>query len=250
VNARCPWTALLILVLSMRLVSAATGGEPVAIEGVDIGPCLAALAADDLEKSAVCAGVIDSDKTSKADRVKILIGRGALFARHDQVDRAIADYTSALQFDASVADIYNERGELWLRKGDRPKAAQDFGAALKLDSHHEKARSNQKALSRELERMGAQLAVAGKPSFNCARARKAVEKVICAKPELADLDREIFASNIRVIGEARNPAEAKVLQREQDQFIAQRNAGYGRPGYDLSTALKTRLQQLNGIDGY
>ncbi len=43
------------------------------------------------------------------------------------------------------------------------------------------------------------MAVAGKPSFNCATARRAVEKAICANPELADLDREIHDMNIQVV---------------------------------------------------
>jgi Zn-dependent oligopeptidase len=53
-----------------------------------------------------------------------------------------------------------------------------------------------------------------------------------------------------VIREARNPAEAKALQREQDDFVARRNAGFGRPGYDLKRAMQERLQRINGVDGY
>jgi uncharacterized protein len=45
-----------------------------------------------------------------------------------------------------------------------------------------------------VERLGALKAVAGKPSFNCATARRKVEKAICANPELADLDREVSGS--------------------------------------------------------
>jgi uncharacterized protein len=74
--------------------------------------------------------------------------------------------------------------------------------------------------------------------------------VICANRELADLDREVFAANARVLREARNAGEAKALQREQDDFIARRNAGFGRPGYDLKKAMQERLQRLNGVDGY
>jgi tetratricopeptide (TPR) repeat protein len=243
--------ALVLCVPSAHAGHAATGGEPVAVEKVDVAPCLAATSADDVEKAAsACAPAIDSDKTAKPDLVKALIARGALFARHDQIDRAIADYSRALQLDPSLADIFNARGELWLKKGDRPKAVQDFGAALKINPNHEKARANHKAMAQELERLGAQMAVAGKPSFNCARARRAVEKAICANSELADLDREIFAANARVIREARSPAEAKTFQREQDDFIARRNAEFGRSGYDLKKAMKDRFQRLNGVDGY
>jgi uncharacterized protein YecT (DUF1311 family) len=155
-----------------------------------------------------------------------------------------------MRLDPTLADIFNARGELWRRKDDRPKALADFGAAIKLNSDHAAARANYKSLAQELERLGALKAVAGKPSFNCASARRAVEKAICANPELADLDREINAMNIRVIGEARNPREARTLQREQDAFIARRNAEFGRSGYDLRKALKERLQDLVGVDGY
>jgi uncharacterized protein len=98
--------------------------------------------------------------------------------------------------------------------------------------------------------MGAMMAVAGKPSFNCRKARRAVEKTICASPELADLDREINASTVRAIREAQNPHQARDLQRDQDQFIIGRNAQFGKPGYDLQKAMKERLRQINGTDGH
>jgi tetratricopeptide (TPR) repeat protein len=243
--------AALLCVLALGAAYAATGGEPVAVPQVDVAPCLAASAADDMDKAAAaCTAVIDNEKTAKPDLIKALIARGALFARHDQVDRAIADDSRALQLDPTLADIFNARGELWLKKGDRPRAVQDFGAALKIDPNHEKAKANHKAMARELERIGAQMAVAGKPSFNCRSARRAVEKAICANRELADLDREVFAANARVLREARNAGEAKALQRAQDDFIARRNAEFGRPGYDLKKAMQERLQRINGVDGY
>jgi tetratricopeptide (TPR) repeat protein len=243
--------AVLLCALSVSVAHAATGSAPAAGAQVDIAPCLTAAAADDMDKAnSACAAVIDNEKTAKADLVKALIARGALYARHDQVDRAIADDSRALQLDPTLPDLFNARGELWLKKGDKPKAVQDFGAALKIDPNHEKAKANHKAMARELERIGAQMAVAGKPSFNCRSAARTVEKAICGNREFADLDREIFAANARVIREARNPGEARSLQREQDDFIARRNAGFGRPGYDLKKAMQDRLRRLNGVDGY
>jgi len=239
--------AVLLCGLSVAMACAATGSDQSVAEQVDISPCLAAIASDDVEKAvSACSAVIDNEKTAKPDRLKALIARGAYLDRHDRIDPAIADYSRALQLDPSSADIFNARGELWLRKGDRPKAVQDFGAALKLDPNHEKARANQKAMARELERIGAQMAIAGKPSFNCARARRAVEKAICANPELADLDREIFVANARVIREAQDTHQAHALQREQDDFIVRRNAEFGHRGYDLKQAMQERLRRLNG----
>jgi len=243
--------AVVLIMLSSDAAHAATGGEPAAVVQVDIAACLAATATDDMDKAGpACAAVIDNEKTAKPDLIKALVARGALLARHDQIDRAIADDSRALLLDPALADVFNARGELWLKKGDKPKAVLDFGAALRIDPNHEKAKANHKAMAREIERIGAQMAVAGKPSFPCSGVRRPVEKAICGNRELADLDREVYAANARVIREARNAGEAKKLQHEQDDFIARRNAGFGRPEYDLKKAMQDRLQRLNGVDGY
>ena len=98
----------------------------------------------------------------------------------------------------------------------------------------------------ELERLGAQMAVAGKPGFDCAAARRAVEKAICADPDLADLDRQISTTNAQVVRDAAagSPHAAQALRREQDEFLARRNALFGRPDYDLRKVMRERLDHL------
>ena len=195
----------------------ATGVEPAKDLRVDPALCLAAaLARDDDKTVAACGALIDNAKTEKADRIKALIARGAAYERKDMIDRAIADYDGALRLDPSLADIHNTRGELWRKKGDLPKAVADFAAAIKLNPDHVAARANHRALAQELERLGALKAVAGKPSFNCATARRKVEKAICANPELADLDREVQGSYVRAVAEKMTPQQARKLRREQD----------------------------------
>jgi tetratricopeptide (TPR) repeat protein len=238
------------LLCSLPRIARATGAEPAKEPLVDPAPCVAAAAANDDDKIvAECGALIDNEKTVRADRIKALIARGGAFTRKDQVDRAIGDYDTVLRLDPALADIYNARGELWRKKGDRPRALADFGAAIKLKPDHQTARANYKSLAQELERLGALIAVAGKPSFNCASARRAVEKAICANPELANLDREINAANIKAVRDATadNPRAGRALQREQDDFIAQRNAGFGRPDYDLQKAMRERLDHLLAI---
>jgi tetratricopeptide (TPR) repeat protein len=228
----------------------ATGAETAKDLQVDPAPCFAAAAANDDDKIApLCGTVIDNEKTAKPDRIKALIARAGTFERKEMYDSAIADYDAVLRLDPTLADIYNARGELWRRKGDRPKAMADFGAALKLNPDHPAAKANHRSLALELERVGALKAVEGKPSFNCATARRPVEKAICTSPDLANLDREIYGSFIRVMREARDPRDARLVQRRQDEFIARRNAQFGKPGYDLQRAMRERLQQINGIDG-
>jgi len=227
----------------------ATGAEPDKEPPIDPAPCFAAISANDDDRVAtVCGALIDNDKTAKADRIKALIGRAGVYGRRDQLDRAIGDYDTVLRLDPALADIFNSRGELWRKKGDRPRALQDFAAAIKLNPDHRTAKANYKSLAQELERLGAQMAVANKPSFNCATAKRPVEKAICANPELANLDREIDAVNTKVVREANDsPRAGRALQRAQDEFIARRNAGFGRPDYDLRKEMKARLDYLLAI---
>ena len=229
----------------------ATSTEPVTDPQIDPAPCIAAAATNDADNIiAICGALADNNKTLKADRIKALIARAGAYDRKEMIDRAIGDYDTALRLDPTLADIFNIRGELWRRKGDRPRALADFAAAIKLNPDHAAARSNYKSLALELEKLGALKAVAGKPSFNCATARRAVERAICANPELADLDRDVNASYLRSYDEIPTPGGKRKLQREQEDFIAYRNAEFGRPGYDLRQAMKKRLQEINGIDGY
>jgi tetratricopeptide (TPR) repeat protein len=231
----------------------ATSAEPVTDPQIDPAPCVAATAANDSDKIvAICGALIDNDKTSKADRIKALIARAGAYERKDQIDRAIGDYDTTLRLDPTLSDIFNARGELWRKKGDRPHALADFAAAIKLDPDHPTAKGNYRSLAQELERIGALMAVRDKPGFNCATARRAVEKAICANPELANLDREINAVNTKVVHEAASdsPRAGRALQREQDEFIARRNASFGRPDYDLHKAMKARLDHLLAIESY
>jgi tetratricopeptide (TPR) repeat protein len=243
--------AVAILWAALSHGAFATGTDPATVPKIDPAPCVAAMAAnDDDQIIAVCGALVDNEKTLKADRLKALIARAGAYDRKDQIDRAIGDYDVALRLDQTLADIFNARGELWRRKGDRPRALQDFGAAIKLNPDHPAARGNYKSLAQELERLGALMAVNDRPSFNCANARRAVEKVICGNPDLANLDRQINAVNTKVVREATSdsPRAGRAMQREQDDFIARRNSAFGRPDYDLQKVMRERLGHLLAVE--
>ena len=248
------WAAAVALLwTALPFHAFATGVEPIKDLQTDPGPCMAAVATNDDDKAiSVCGVLIDNEKTVRADRIKALIARAGAYDRKNMTDRAIGDYNGVLRLDPALADIFNARGELWRKQGDRPKALADFGAAIKLKPDHAAARANNKSLAQELERLGALKAVAGKPSFNCRTARRAVEKAICANPELANLDRQINAVNTKVVREAGgdSPRAGRALQHVQDEFIARRNAGFGRPDYDLGKAMKERLDHLLAIEAH
>lgn len=230
----------------------ATGADTTSVPPVDPTACMAAIATGDDDKvTAQCSALIDNEKTAKADRIKALSARAAVLARKDQLDRAIADYGEVLRLEPQ-ADIYNSRGELWWKRGDRPKALADFGAAMKLNPDHPTAKGNYKRLAQELERLGALMAVAGKPGFNCATAKRPVEKAICASPDLANLDRQINAVNSKVVRDATadSPRAGRALQQAQDDFLSRRNASFGRPDYDLQKDMRERLQRLLEIERY
>jgi tetratricopeptide (TPR) repeat protein len=227
-------------------------GAPVEPTGeqIDSAPCMAALtAADDARIIASCDALIGNDKAPKADRIKAAIARAAAYDRKGEIERAIGDDDIVLRLDPTQADVFNARGELFRRKGDRVHALADFGTAVKLAPNHAAAKANYKSLSLEIERIGVLMAVNNRPSFNCATARRPVEKAICANPELANLDREINAVNTQVVREAGqdNPRAGRAMQREQDEFLARRNADFGRADFDLQKMMRDRLDHLMAL---
>lgn len=243
--------AIALALSALAHAAFAAGTEPDKETQLEAASCLAAVAANDDDKiMSICSPLLAHEKLAKADRIKVLLARAGAFERREKYGDAIDDYDTVLRLDPTLADAYNARGELFRKRGAGPRAVADFAAALKLNPDHAAARANHRSLAQELERLGALKAVAGKPSFNCAAARHAVEKAICARPELADLDREVHGSYVRAIGEARDQRQVRTLKREQDEFIARRNARFGKPGYDLKAAMRERLQQINGVDGY
>ncbi len=96
------------------------------------------------------------------------------------------------------------------------------------------------------------MAVAGEPAFNCSTAKRPVEKAICGSPDLANLDRQINAVNSKVVHDATadSPRAGRALQQQQDDFLARRNADFGKPGYDLPKVMSERLQRLLEIERY
>lgn len=227
----------------------ATGAKPSTDPQVDPAPCVAA-ATDNADRIiAVCGALIDKAATARSDRIRALVARAGAYDRKDMFDSAIGDYDAALRLDPTLADVFNRRGELWRKKGDRRRALADFAAAIKLKPDHPAARGNHKSLAQQLERLGALMAVYNQPGVNCVATRLAVEKAICGNPDLANLDREISAVNSKLLRAASSDV-GRALQREQDDFVERRNAAFGEPGYDLGKEMRKRLDHLLAVARY
>lgn len=112
--------------------------------------------------AADCSALIDNDKTERRPKITALLLRAKALAASDQSARALTDYDAALRLDPTMTDVLNARGELRRATGDRPRALADFTAVLKIRPDHEQARENRKSLSKEIERIGAEMAIGKK----------------------------------------------------------------------------------------
>ena len=126
---------------------------------------------------------------------------------------------------------------------------QDYAEAVRLNPSDAKAASNYKDVSLQLERLNGLASQKSLPSFNCATAKRQVEKAICADPDLAQLDRDMNEVFLKAVANAEGGSHraALALTRQQREFIEKRNASYGRPGYDLRQAMAERVDQLGAI---
>ena len=57
-------------------------------------------------------------------------------------DRAIADYTEAINLDPKLALAYNNRGNAYADKNDYGRAIADYEAALRIDPNFTSAKNN------------------------------------------------------------------------------------------------------------
>lgn len=139
--------------------------------------------------------------------------------------------------------------------GERKKALADYEMALKLDPGNENAANGRRAMIAEIAKFGA--ASPGPmharspddrgPSFDCATAKREVEQVICADPQLGVLDRQIAEAYARVLKSA-GKRGADGLRKSQRDFLVTRDASFRRPGYDLKKVMQDRLLRLNAME--
>ena len=61
------------------------------------------------------------------------VDRGNRYSRNGVYERAIADYTAAIELDAACADAWFNRGVSWYEVGEYQQSIEDLTEAIRLD---------------------------------------------------------------------------------------------------------------------
>ena len=197
--------------------------------------------------------IADYDQAIRLERrVNFLTNRGDSYQFKGELGAALSDYNDALKLDPNFAKTYNNRAVLYKKMGERKKALADYEATLRLDPANENALNGRRAMIAEIAKFGGEPArvlnaAASDPSFDCASAKREVEKVICADPQLGVLDRQIAEAYERVL-RASKGRFAGDLRKSQRDFLVTRDASFRRPGYDLKKVMQDRLLRLNAME--
>src|SRR5262249_53348223 len=79
-----------------------------------------------------CSALINDHSKDKGVRAGAYLQRGYLYRDRNELDRAMADFTAALQLKPE-AGIFRTRAGAWLQKGDLDRAISDLTEAIQLD---------------------------------------------------------------------------------------------------------------------
>jgi tetratricopeptide (TPR) repeat protein len=89
---------------------------------------------DDLDRIVKgCTQVIKDKSSSPDDRAQAYVNRGGVYGRRDECDKAIADYTKAIEIKPNLASAYNNRAYCYSTQDKRDLALADYNKAIELD---------------------------------------------------------------------------------------------------------------------
>ena len=84
----------------------------------------------------LCTKAIASGELSREDLSKVYNNRGEAWDGKDDSDKAIADYTKAIELDPKFADAYLNRGLALANKGAFDKAIVDFTKVIEIKPNY------------------------------------------------------------------------------------------------------------------
>jgi tetratricopeptide (TPR) repeat protein len=79
-----------------------------------------------------CTAIVESQPEIKQTLAIAYYRRGLAYASKKEYDRAIADYTRAIELDPKNLSAYNDRGVAYTSKGDYERAIADVTRAVEL----------------------------------------------------------------------------------------------------------------------
>jgi tetratricopeptide (TPR) repeat protein len=85
------------------------------------------------EGLAACTRLIESGRLKGHELAITHYNRGTFWYEKDDNDKAIADYSKAIEISPSYASAFNNRGNAWSAKGDLDRAIADYDRAIEID---------------------------------------------------------------------------------------------------------------------
>lgn len=89
-----------------------------------------------------CTIIILEGNQTRKDLASAYNSRGNAYDREGDYDRAIADFTKAIELDAKDAAAYNNRGISYRHEGEDDRAIADYTKAIELDPQYANAYVN------------------------------------------------------------------------------------------------------------
>ena len=86
--------------------------------------------------------LIGFDGLAEAKSAVDYFNSGVDYGRKGEYDRAIQDFTKAIQINPKDAEAYNNRGFAYEKKGEYDRAIQDFDKAIQINPKHARAYNN------------------------------------------------------------------------------------------------------------
>ena len=105
---------------------------------------------DDTAAIPACTRLINTRKLTRADMSVAYYNRGLSYRRKDQLDQALADYTKAIEFNSSKADIFNNRGVVYELRREYDNALADYARSIQLNPNSPNPYSNRGDVYRKL----------------------------------------------------------------------------------------------------
>lgn len=124
------------IVLCVDIAVLLLQSEAFAADDPDLDQCMTADDAQppDLDLAiAGCTRMLQRPKESPLNKAMAYNYRGIAFAKKNQLEEALADFTSAIRFDANKVEAYNNRGNVLQKRSDWDRAIAAYTQAILRD---------------------------------------------------------------------------------------------------------------------